>query len=272
MTQEQAVNKLCAWAQEQIGYHEEADNWNKYAAMANVERLYGGSIQNAPWCDLFTDAAFLAVFGLEKGAAMTYQTIGNGSALCRTSAAYFKEHGAFFPSPERGDVIFFYVGGEINHQGIVIRVYGGSVVTVEGNSSDQVAERVYSVSDRKIAGYGRPKWSLVTDGDAPEAQQDGEAGPPAGETRAYTLRLPWLRRGDGGDGSPLRDSVAAMQRQLMGCGISVGRWKDDGDFGVSTEDGVRFFQKKRGLSSDGVVGPETGARLFGGEVVEEKGE
>ena len=71
MTIEQAKAKLLAWVSAQIGYREGSCNFNKYAAMANVERLYGGSIQNAPWCDVFTDAAFITVFGLKTGAAMT---------------------------------------------------------------------------------------------------------------------------------------------------------------------------------------------------------
>jgi hypothetical protein len=57
--------------------------------------------------------------------------------------------------------VFFFASGDINHTGIVVRVVGGSIVTVEGNSSDQVAERCYSTGDSKIAGYGRPNWSFA---------------------------------------------------------------------------------------------------------------
>lgn len=161
--------KLCAWAQSQVGTHEGENNWNKYAAMQNIERLYGGRIQNVPWCDIFTDAVFVACFGLERGAAMTYQTIGGGSALCQTSADYFRENGAWIErgrTPDPGDVIFFYVGGKINHMGIVTRVSGGTVWTVEGNISDMVGECCYNINDSSIAGYGRPKWELVTGGSA----------------------------------------------------------------------------------------------------------
>ena len=258
MTTEQAKAKLCAWAQEQVGYREGAGNWNKYANMVSVQRLYGGSIQNAPWCDLFTDAAFLSVFGLENGAAMTYQTVGNGSALCRTSAAYFREHGAFTKRPEPGDVIFFYVGGEINHQGIVVRVDGGSVFTVEGNSSDQVAERCYSVSDGRIAGYGRPRWELTVDEDydTPDSTAGAPAEEPKPDTPGFTLKPPVLRCGMGGAWA------AAMQGALVFHGLNLGPWGVDGDFGVSTETAVRNFQTRRGLPADGVCGPKTWKELF----------
>lgn len=278
MTIEQAKAKLLAWASEQIGYREGAGNFNKYAAMANVERLYGGSIQNAPWCDVFTDAAFVTVFGLKTGAAMTYQTVGNGSALCRDSAQFFKDHDAFTRQPEPGDVVFFYVGGQINHQGIVLRVVGGSIVTVEGNSSDMVAERCYSLTDPSIAGYGRPRWELAAAtskdettgsdhiGDANEKVDPVGAdalGGPQPETREdptlrfYELRLPYLSRGTAGE------TVRALQLLLIGRGFSCGPDGADGDFGPNTESAARRFQRAHGLKADGVIGPDTGAGLLG---------
>lgn len=279
MTTDQAKNKLISWAVSQIGTREGADNWNRYAAMANVQRLYGGSIQNAPWCDVFTDAAFVEVFGLETGAAMTYQTVGNGSALCRTSAAYFREHGAFTKRPEPGDVIFFYVGGQINHQGIVTRVTGGSVFTVEGNSSDMVAERVYSVQDGSIAGYGRPRWELAAGAEdinvpandaptvdtAPPDVTDMDVGdiPAEPVNRTYMLRLPYLRCGDEGL------AVRAAQRVLISCKCTCGPDGADGEFGPNTEKAVLKFQVGNRLAPDGIIGPETGAALFGGEIVKE---
>ena len=163
---DEAKRKLCAWVQSQVGTHEGENNWNIYANMPSLERLYGGRIQNAPWCDIFTDAAFISCFGLERGAAMTYQTIGGGSALCRDSAMYFSENGAFTFRPEIGAVIFFLIDGAINHMGIVTGVSGGSIFTVEGNVADQVSERCYSVNDPSIAGYGIPRWELVAGGDA----------------------------------------------------------------------------------------------------------
>lgn len=291
MTINQAKNKLIAWVVSQIGTREEANNWNKYANMPAVQRLYGGSIQNAPWCDVFTDAAFVTVFGLKIGAAMTYQTVGNGSALCRTSAAYFREHGAFFKRPEPGDVIFFYVGGVINHQGIVTRVTGGSVMTVEGNSSDMVAERCYSVQDGSIAGYGRPRWELAAieeygktdstmgaeDINVPGKDHIGDVNekvystagapepvePPEPVKRTYMLRLPYLSEGSKGI------EVAAAQGLLLLSGYNLGRWGVDGDYGADTAKAVREFQTTHRLAPDGIIGPETGAALFGGDVVKE---
>lgn len=163
MTISEAKQKLCMWAQLQIGTREDTNNWNKYAAMPNMERLYGGRIQNVPWCDVFTDAAFVSNFGIEQGAAITYQRIGGASALCRDSAQYFKENGAFSNQPEIGDVVFFYYDGDINHMGIVTRVSGVTITTVEGNTNGMVAEMTYNTDDSRIAGYGHPNWGLVAE-------------------------------------------------------------------------------------------------------------
>ena len=256
MTKEQAVNKLLTWVSAQVGTREGANNYNKYAEDKRLVQLYGWDAQNQPWCDLFTDAAFISCFGLDLGAAMTYQPIGDGSAACWRSAQFFKDHGAFSQYPEAGDIIFFYVGGSINHQGIVTRVYGGSVVTVEGNSSDMVSERVYQVGASNIAGYGRPDWKLAAgipgeDNSAPT--NETQIDPPP---QMVDVQLPVLRNGMGGS------AVAAMQGILRYKKYSLGSYGIDGEFGVATLAAVRNFQLRNGLDRDGVVGPETWAALL----------
>ena len=262
ITADTAKNKLCAWAMIQVGYHEGANNSNRYADTPGLSEMYGWIPQNQPWCDVFVDSGFISCFGLAAACAMTYQPMGAGSALCRQSAQYYKTAGAWATSPEIGDQIFFYSGGDINHTGIVVRVDGGSVHTVEGNSSDMVAERVYSVSDSRIAGYGRPNWAAVN----LEGIKDYGVGVEPGEPgivekqRSYTLSFPYLSKGSTGD------SVWVLQTLLQAHNISVGPFGADKDFGSDTELAVRQYQRKHGLQADGIVGPDTGAALFGGEV------
>lgn len=268
MTEEKARLSLCAWAQDQIGYREGSNNKNKFAENPALAQMYGWMPQNQPWCDVFVDAGFIECFGLANACAMTYQPPGAGSALCRQSAQYYREHGAFVSSPKIGDQAFFYASGDINHTGIVIRVSGGSVVTVEGNSSDMVAERVYQMGDSRIAGYGRPNWAAAADEELDSAEtadhiaDDGNMADQTGtETEAfYTLRLPVLRRGS------KCDAVTAAQIVLLGLGIGVGPDGADGKYGTNTEAGVKKFQAGCGLSADGIIGAQTGAELYGGEV------
>lgn len=265
MTAEDAKRKLCLWAEQQLGYHEGEGNSNKYAETPGLSEMYGWSPQNQPWCDVFVDAGFIECFGVENACRMTYQPMGGGSALCKQSAQYYKGNGAWSNRPEVGDQVFFFASGDINHTGIVIRVAGGSVVTVEGNSSDQVAERCYSAGDSGIAGYGRPNWAAV-EGEAlptPAVEPVADDAHEKAEQKHYELRFPYLQRGDTGD------AVWVVQTLLQARNIYCGPWGADGDFGGGTEKAVQDFQRRYNLAVDGVVGPETGASLFVGKIVKE---
>lgn len=261
MTAEEAKHKLCLWAESQLGYREGTNNWQKYAENTDLQAMYGWSPQNQPWCDVFVDSGFISCFGLAAACAMTYQPMGAGSALCRQSAQYYKDADAWTMRPEIGDQIFFYSSGDINHTGIVVGVETGSVTTIEGNSSDMVAKRIYSVSDSKIAGYGRPDWTVVDkDINATiNTATDNDVGSKPDETRSYVIEFPYLQRGSVGE------AVTAVQIALMGRGFGIGPDGADGDFGGNTESAVKRFQAASGLSADGIVGPYTGAALFGGE-------
>ncbi len=70
--------------------------------------------------------------------------------------------------------------------------------------------------------------------------------PPAGEAPARAR--PALQRGASGD------DVTELQRQLKAVGEQV---DVDGDFGPRTQAAVQAFQKKNGLTVDGVAGPAT---------------
>ena len=260
MTINEAKQILIDWCNAQVGTREGANNYNKYAEDSRLQQLYGWNAQNQPWCDLFTDAAFIACFGLTKAAAMTYQPIGAGSAACRFSAQFFKNAGAWYRLPEPGDVIFFYVDGDINHQGVVVAVSGGIVTTVEGNSSDMVARRTYAVGSSQIAGYGRPKWSLL-DGVEPSAPEDVPAAPAEPQPAPYSycpytyaVRVNLLKRGSYGP------QVARVQQLLAALGFDPGAV--DGVFGAATEAALRAFQTAAGIGVDGEFGGESFAALW----------
>lgn len=259
MTVDQAKMQLLAWCQSQLGTRESGNNWNKYAEDPNMTKLLGWKAQNQPWCNIFCNAAFITVFGLTLGAAMIYQPVGSGSALCRASAQFFKDHNAFVKSPEPGDIIFFYSGGDINHQGIVTRVTGGTVSTVEGNSSDAVSARSYRIGDSNIAGYGRPNWSLVSNSPvnhAPAKPENSTIIQTAKESNRVSIMVPVLRMGDTGP------AVCSMQSMLLANKLSLGSYGADGDFGSLTAAALRAFQSNNGLTVDGVCGKKTWEALY----------
>ena len=249
MTTAEAKQKLVNWCLSQVGYHESWDGSNKYGADGDWDlKLYGFDASNVAWCDAFVDYAFINNFGYDLGTAMTYQ-VPQGSALCRRSAELYKNNGAWFTSPELGDQIFFYYSGDINHTGVVVSVDGDKITCVEGNYSDGVGRTYYNWKiSNQIAGFGRPNWGL--------AAQSGESGsdavvepvqPSVGQ-RAY-LELSY---GDGMN-SP-SPAVKAWQNLLICWGFSLAPYGADGEFGSTTQNATIQFQKKVGLTPDGIAG------------------
>ena len=84
---------------------------------------------------------------------------------------YYKSANRFYASPQVGDQIFFTDSkGGICHTGLVYALDGNTVYTIEGNTSPSsgvvanggcVAKKSYSRNYGRIAGYGRPNYSLI---------------------------------------------------------------------------------------------------------------
>jgi peptidoglycan hydrolase-like protein with peptidoglycan-binding domain len=170
---------------------------------------------------------------------MVCQPYNSAGAGCLYSAQYYKQAGHWTNNPKPGDQIFFtYSAGEVSHTGIVEAVSSGMVTTIEGNSSDQVSRRTYSMSSASIYGYGRPRWELASNGDVSAVFSN------------ISDRI--LRMGVSGD------DVKDLQQKLMKLGYDLGKWGADGDFGTDTYNAVKKFQAEHGLDPvDGEVGPDT---------------
>lgn len=168
------IKKPIDIAKAEIGYLEKKSNANLDDKAANAgsknytkyaRDLYP-SLQAQPWCDMFVDWCFVKAFGMVDARRL----LGGFSAYTPTSAAYFKNQGRYFKTPEIGDQIFFKNNIRINHTGIVVDLTGSTVVTIEGNTSSGasvipngggVYQKAYPLTHKNIDGYGRPDWSLV---------------------------------------------------------------------------------------------------------------
>ena len=263
MTIAEAKAKLVAWAIAQVGYTEGANNYNKYAP--TWTQAGGWNAQNQPWCDVFVEWGFIENFGLDLASKLTYQPKGGFSALCATSANYYKANSAWFSTPAKGDQVFFYSGGGINHTGIVVDVTGGLVVCVEGNSSDAVRKNTYRLGDGYIAGFGRPNWDIFTSNSTPSVTTGEDTKPSAPEpqkqkTCSVALTLPVIEYGD------TSMWVKLMQTALIGKGFNCGWYGADGEYGQQTKIALFQFQQKNADKvgeADMVCGQRTWRALLG---------
>ena len=193
-------------------------------------------------------------YGRKAAQYLLCQPDRSAGAGCRFSAEYYQAKGRFYKSgPETGDQIFFGTGWDnVYHTGLVVKVENGIVYTIEGNTSDMVAERQYPLNSPKIFGYGRPRW-------------DGEDAPAPVVTKLYSVQLPLLKVGSVGG------YVKTAQTLLIARGYSCGgkkplfgEEKADGEYGQKTKEAVEELQKANGLLADGELGGDTWAVLLKG--------
>ena len=140
------------------------DNYTKYARDLHAAGYYQASKQGFAWCDMFVDWCFLKLCGgdPDKAQKIICQS-GPYGAGCKFSAQYYQNAGRYYEDdPQPGDQIFF---NDFAHTGIVEKVVGNVVHTIEGNTSNQVARRTYTLGSKTIDGYGRPRF------DAEEAER-----------------------------------------------------------------------------------------------------
>ncbi|MBO5831563.1 MAG: N-acetylmuramoyl-L-alanine amidase [Alistipes sp.] len=119
--------------------------------------------------------------------------------------------------------------------------------------SDDV-KAVDTIAERQDMGRAIAHGVLAFLGVAVKLQTSSKASEIAKRVAVY---LPQLQRGCTGD------TVKAMQRLLIGNGISCGDAGADGDFGSGTLAAVKQFQLIRNLTVDGIVGAKTWAALLG---------
>lgn len=164
----------------------------------------------------------------------------------------FVESDAYVPAP--GSIIFYDWNdsgsgdnrGSADHVGIVEKVVGDTIHVIEGNYSNSVKRRYIRVNDKYIRGYGVPKYDAEPAVDKPTTKKD-----------VCTVEVNVLRKGSKGN------NVKAMQLLLMAYGYKLPLYGADSDFGSETEKAVRAFQKDKGLSVDGICGPDTWEELLG---------
>jgi hypothetical protein len=207
-------------------------------------KWYGGFPLNVSWCAIFVSWV--------ASQANIPTTVVPKFASCDAGMEWFQKKdlfekapawgGAYVPRPE--DVIFFSSNldpKDSTHVGYVVKVDKTKVFTIEGNTSDMVAERSYLLTDKKILGYGTPMYpSTVVD--AENAKYNvwlTKVRKALGATSTASLLkvTPTLKRGYSGG------MVGLLQERLIMLGYSCGESGADNKFGPATEKAVMKYQK-----------------------------
>lgn len=176
MTIEQAIDRVIAIAEAEVGYHEKASNkdlydkkknagsgnWTKYGV--EMHRIQPSNMDiGEAWCDAFIDWCFCQAFTPEIAKKVL---CGNFDDYTPNSAALYKKAGRWSTVPKRGYQAFFQNSERICHTGLVYHFDGKRFYTIEGNADNEVRKKSYAVGDPYVAGFGMPLYSAAAD--APE--------------------------------------------------------------------------------------------------------
>ncbi len=238
------MSKLLYVALSQVGVKENGSNNVLYNTWYYGREVCDSAGTGAyAWC-----VVFLSWCAYKAGVSVAIpkeNNVGNMISHYQKLGRYYQrdEH-----VPEAGDLIFFRTSAG-RHIGLVLATDGNRVATVEGNTSDAVRLRDYSLSDGTIIGWGVPDYEVCAEESVETSGKEG-------------LVLMELKNGDRGE------AVRSLQIRLLYEGYDLGSYGDkkdgaDGQFGAKTRAAVLDYQKKQGLTADGIAGVQTLSRLYG---------
>ncbi|MGP4028830.1 CHAP domain-containing protein [Actinomadura sp. 3N407] len=145
--------KLLDIAENELGYTEKGDGYTKFGDWwtENVDGDHDDYFTTAPWCDMFL------AWAADK-ADVTEQA-GQFAATV-DHAKWFKKHDAWGTEPEPGAIVFYDWNGSkdidrIDHVGIVEKVDGHTLRTIEGNADGYKLMRKTRDMDT-VVGFGYP--------------------------------------------------------------------------------------------------------------------
>ena len=147
---------LIAVARTQIGYHESETSFRidadgKQHGYTRYGLWYGNAY--GEWCGMFISFC-LNYANIPEADFPREANCNKWRSALKGIAVYEDDEDAYTPAP--GDLVFFDITGETNdpgHVGIVTRVDGDKIYTIEGNQIRAVREMEYKKDDKTIVGY-----------------------------------------------------------------------------------------------------------------------
>lgn len=214
-------NETIDLARSQLGTHS-PDNTTPY----NLE--YGLSGPGAAWCQMFV------WWCLSHSGVDTIRTAWTPSGIAYYESLGRWTGGANLDGAQPGDVLYFdydnVAGQRTDHVGFIESIDDTTVQTIEGNVGGGYVKRLWHRRGASyIVGYGRPLY------DAAAAPAPAPIAPPQPDTS--------------------RDVVRERQAWLNQIGIDAG--PVDGIVGPRTTAAITEYQRRLGITADGIWGPIT---------------
>lgn len=144
----EGAQKLINIAKQEIGNNEKAGTHMKY-------ENFGGLSSTDPWCAAFVSWCANEAGFINSGIIPKYVACSTGVSWFESKNQFHREGTGYTPQP--GDIVFFGPGGG-SHTGIVVKSDSNNVYTIEGNTSDMVAERTRPRATGYVYGYGTPAY------------------------------------------------------------------------------------------------------------------
>ncbi|GAA3617141.1 hypothetical protein GCM10022419_123180 [Nonomuraea rosea] len=146
------IQKFIDLLESQLGYAEKGGAHTKFGEWYGKNVEFDADYSSAPWCDMYLSWAAHKL-GYEEWIGQFAWTVAH--------AKWFKEQGAWGKTPKPGAFVFYDWSGtnkidNIDHVGIVTRVEGDTIYTIEGNIDGGVAKRKERDTS-KVVGYGYPE-------------------------------------------------------------------------------------------------------------------
>ncbi len=156
------ADDVLAIARSQIGYTESSLNFEMSGTSRKGYTRYGAwyGIPYGDWCAMF--ASFCLYYAGVPTSVFPEEASVSAWRGKLSSMGLYAGAGSY--TPKGGDLVFFN-----EHVGIVEGVSGSVLYTIEGNTSNAVREKTYSISDGRIVGYG-----ILPGGENASASSAGE--------------------------------------------------------------------------------------------------
>ena len=207
-------------------------------------------VDSRSWCALFVSTVLYEAAGNDKTAAkemmhgiLPYSVVNQVYDAAPSSyKGKSKAHGGSW-TPKPGDIIVFCrskTDEYRTHTGLIEKVVGSIIYTIEGNASNSVQELTYAETYEQIYGFVRPLYS------------DASTSTTTTKTAKATITLPYVGTGYTADAAYIKTAQILLNGK--GAKLDV-----DGECGDLT-----IAEIKKYAASDGVLGPNGWAKLLGG--------